>query len=123
MQAILFAATTNPASSREFYEGQLGLRFVEDSPFALVFDAQGTMLRVQKVEQVVAAPYTSLGFEVNNIEDKMREVIAKGLQFETYEFLEQDGLGIWTTPDGAKIAWCKDPDGNVISFSQLPATN
>lgn len=118
MRAILFAATTDPARSRNFYEEVLGLRFVEDSPFALVFDVEGTMLRIQKVEQVASPPYTLLGFNVSDIEDTVRSLESANVQCERYEFLEQDELGIWTTPDGVKIAWCKDPDGSVVSFTE-----
>lgn len=120
MQAILFAATTDPVGSREFYENKLGLRFITDSPFALVFDVAGTMLRVQKVEKVVSPPYTSLGFEVADIHEAVKAAIESGVIFEHYDFLQQDDVGIWTTPDGARIAWCKDPDGNVVSLSQSP---
>lgn len=61
---IAFVATTNPANARTFYEKTLGLRLVADEPFALVFDANGTQLRVQKVRQVNPSPYTALGWEV-----------------------------------------------------------
>ena len=42
----------------------------------------------------------------------------KGVQFERFGFFEQDGLGIWTAPTGDKVAWFKDPDGNILSVSQ-----
>ena len=120
MQAMQLAATANTEASREFYEEKLGLRFVEDSPFALVFDVDGVMLRIQKVEKVVAPPYTSLGFIIDDMESTVATLREKGVTFERYEFIQQDDKGIWTTPDGAKIAWCKDPDGSVVSFTQHP---
>ena len=73
---------------------------------------------VQKVEQVNPLPYTALGFSVTDIVEKINSLTAKGVVFERYEFLQQDDLGIWTTPDGARIAWCKDPDGNVVSLTE-----
>jgi hypothetical protein len=39
-------------------------------------------------------------------------------QFERYDFLEQDDAGIWTAPIGARVAWFKDPDGNILSVSE-----
>lgn len=120
MKAILFAATTQAEQSREFYENKLGLNFIEDTPFALVFDAQGITFRVQKVQEAFPPPYTSLGFEVSDIESMVAKLRSVKVTFEHYDFLDQDELGIWTTPDGAKIAWCKDPDGNLVSFSQRP---
>lgn len=121
MKPVLFSATANPASSRQFYEQMLGLRFVEDGPFALVFDADGIMLRIQKVEQVVPLPYTLLGFEVADIAVKVSELASKGVVFQRYDFLPQDDAGIWTTDDGARIAWFQDPDGNTLSLTQTVA--
>lgn len=118
MQAILFAATANPGDSRHFYETLLGLKFLSDQAHALVFDVDGVEFRIQKVEQVMAPPYTALGFRTGDIKADITALKNKGLSFEDYPFLEQDALGIWTTPDGAKIAWCKDPDGNVVSLTQ-----
>ena len=118
MDAILFAATNKPEASRSFYEGALGLRFISDLPYAMVYDVNGIMLRVQKVDEVVAVPYTSLGFAVDNIEDTVTSLTTRGIVFEQYDFLQQDTSGIWNTPDGARVAWCKDPDGNVVSVTQ-----
>ena len=115
---MLFSATTQPEQAREFYAEALGLDFVADTPFALVFRVGNQQLRVQKVQTVSAPPYTSLGFQVANLASDVRELIARGVQLQRYPFLEQDEMGIWNTPDGAKIAWVKDPDGNVISFTE-----
>jgi catechol 2,3-dioxygenase-like lactoylglutathione lyase family enzyme len=118
VKPILFAATTDSERSLSFYRDTLGLQFISDEPFALVFNTAGTMLRVQKVEQVVPPPYTSLGWEVKDIEQAATELINKGLTFEQFPFLTQDDRGIWTTPDEAQVAWFKDPDGNLISITQ-----
>ncbi len=118
MEAILFTATADAAASQLFYCEVLGLQLVEDAPFATVYNINGTMFRVQKVERVDPLPYTALGFSVEDIEKKISTLSEKGVVFERYQFLSQDDLGIWTTPDGARIAWFKDPDGNVISLSQ-----
>ena len=120
LKPILFAATAKPEASRRFYEQILELQFVSDHPYAMVFDADGVMLRIQKVEQVVPAPYTSLGFEVEDIKLSVSKLNARGIEFEQYPFLEQDDDGIWTTPDGAMVAWCKDPDGSTVSLTQHP---
>lgn len=120
MKAIAFLATSDPAASRRFFEEILNLDFQEDSPFALVFDAGGVMLRIQKVEQVTVVPYTALGFEVADIDVAVQALQQRGVQFEQFAGMEQDELGIWTTPDGARIAWFRDPDNNLLSYSQMP---
>ena len=116
---VAFAATTNAAKARRFYEGVLELRLVSDEPFALVFDAHGTMLRIQKVERFSPAPFTALGWEVPDLEGAVDALRARGVSFSTYAGLDQDERGIWRAPGGAGVAWFMDPDGNTLSLSQL----
>jgi catechol 2,3-dioxygenase-like lactoylglutathione lyase family enzyme len=96
----------------------LGLRFVKDDGFALVLDANGIKVRVAKAPQFARAPFTILGWQVADIEKMVTALQGKGVQFERFGFFEQDALGIWTAPSGDKVAWFKDPDGNVLSVSQ-----
>ena len=113
-----FVATADAERARSFYQDSLGLPLVADDPVALVFDANGTTLRISKVEQVVAAPYTVLGWNVADIGQAVRTLAAKGVLFERYEGMQQDELGVWASPGGAKIAWFKDPDGNLLSVTE-----
>jgi hypothetical protein len=76
------------------------------------------MLRVTIVKEVHAAGYTVLGWKVPDIVAAANGLIAGGIIFERYPGMQQDELGIWTSPDGAKVAWFKDPDGNTLSISQ-----
>lgn len=115
---IAFVATTDAGRAREFYESVLGLRFVADEPFALVLDANGTMLRIQKVKELSPPPFTTLGWRVPDIATAVAELGARGVSFCRYDFLPQDERGIWTTPDGARIAWFGDPDGNTLSLTE-----
>ena len=101
-----------------FYQGVLGLRFVKDDGFALVFDANGIMVRAVKMKEFPPAQFTILGWQVSGIESAVRTLAAKGLHFEIFGFFKQDELGIWTAPTGDKVAWFKDPDGNILSVSQ-----
>lgn len=114
---IAFAATQNPAVSRRFYEDVLGLRFMADEPSALIFDAAGTMLRIQKVDKLTPHPFTSIGWKVVDMRATVAALTKLGVKFERYEFLSQDEQGVWTTPDGSAVAWFKDPDGNVVSLT------
>jgi len=115
---VAFSATTNAARAKAFYQGVLGLRLVSEDGFALVFDAHGTMLRVSAVKHVVTAPYTVLGWEVSDIVATVRGLAAAGVRFERFPGMPQDELGIWSAPDGGRVAWFKDPDGNLLSVSQ-----
>ena len=120
-EIVCFAATKNPEAAKGFYEGVLGLVLIEDSPFALVFDANGTMLRIQKVQEHTPARHTTLGWNIGNIRSEIEELSRKGVRFERYERLSQDEIGIWQSPSGALVAWFLDPDGNGLSLTQFPA--
>jgi predicted enzyme related to lactoylglutathione lyase len=113
-----FLATTDAQRARKFYETVLGLQVLADDDFAIVLAANGTTIRVTKVKEAVVAPYTVLGWEVADIEGTVRALRERGVAFEKYSFLEQDALGIWTAPGGTRVAWFKDPQGNVLSLSQ-----
>jgi catechol 2,3-dioxygenase-like lactoylglutathione lyase family enzyme len=116
---IAFVPTRDAEKARSFYEGVLGLRFVKDDGFAMVLDANGIMIRVAKVgKDFTPAQFTILGWQVSGIESVARDLQEKGVHFEIFGFLKQDELGIWTAPTGDKVAWFKDPDGNVLSVSE-----
>jgi len=118
---VAFVATTDSAKARAFFEGVLGLTLVEDQqPFALVFDANGTMLRVTVVREHTPAPFTVLGWDVDSIEETVDRLTAAGVELQRYPGVNDgDPKGIWTAPSGARIAWFKDPDGNVLSVTQF----
>jgi len=113
-----FVTTTDYAKARSFYEGQLGLRFVSQDQFALVIDSGGNMIRISKMPEVKPQQFTVLGWEVTDVEAKVTQLQQKGITFERYGLPGQDERGIWTAPGGAKVAWFKDPDGNILSISQ-----
>jgi catechol 2,3-dioxygenase-like lactoylglutathione lyase family enzyme len=116
---VAFVLTANAARAREFYESVLGLRVVAEDDFALVVDANGTTLRVTKMKEVTPAQHTVVGWDVADVAASVQALRERGVTFERYSFLEQDALGIWTAPgSGARVAWFKDPDGNVLSLSQ-----
>ena len=118
---VAFLATLDPERARRFYGETLGLPLISDeAPFALMFDAHGTMLRVTTVREMSAAPYTVLGWHVTGgIAEAVKALQQAGIRFQIYEGMQQDELGIWTAPGGAaKVAWFKDPDGNVLSISE-----
>jgi catechol 2,3-dioxygenase-like lactoylglutathione lyase family enzyme len=118
MNLMAFVATTDAERARLFYRDTLGLTLVEENAYALVFFVGSTVLRVQKVETLSAAPFTILGWHVPDIAAAVLALGARGVRFERYPYLEQDEAGVWSTPDGSKIAWFKDPDGNVLSLAQ-----
>ena len=115
-----FLATSDADRSRSFYVDQLRADFVEDTPLSLVLRIGGTLLRVQKVERVSAPPYTSLGWQVDDIGANVETLKSRGVAFERFPGMGQDDADIWTAPDGAKVAWFRDPDGQLLSLDQQP---
>jgi catechol 2,3-dioxygenase-like lactoylglutathione lyase family enzyme len=116
---MAFVATSDLAAARAFYERGLGLALSGQSPIACTFDAGGTTLRVVAVEQPTIAPYTVLGWTVSDMAGTIRDLTARGVDFERFDGVEQDELGVWSAPGGARVAWFKDPDGNVLSLTQF----
>jgi catechol 2,3-dioxygenase-like lactoylglutathione lyase family enzyme len=115
---VAFVAATDLDRARAFYEGVLGLRVLEHDDFALVLDANGTMLRVTAVGQVAYARYTVLGWRVQDVSASVRALAALGVTFLRYEGMSQGSDGIWTAPSGDKVAWFADPDGNTLSLTE-----
>lgn len=118
LNIVAFVPTKDSVRARAFYEGVLGLRFVKDDGFAMVLDANGIMVRVAKAGDFTPAPFTILGWQVADIQKVVTALTAKGVHFEIFGFFKQDELGIWTAPTEDKVAWFKDPDGNVLSVSE-----
>ena len=118
---IGFVSIVDVSCARDFYRDILGLRLVmEEPPFALVFEANGIMLRLGMGKELPPAQGTVLGWQVPDIAAAVKDLGQAGVAFERYGFMQQDELGIWTTPTGAKVAWFKDPDGNILSVSEHP---
>lgn len=107
--------------AKAFYGDTLGLKFVaEEPPFALVFEANGIMLRLGMAKKIAPSPGTVLGWQVPEIGAAVIDLTHAGVVFERYPGLDQDELGIWNSPNGARVAWFKDPDGNTLSLSEHP---
>ena len=113
-----FVPTTDYDKARAFYENKLGLEFVSLDQFALVMSVGGHKIRIAKVPNYTPLQGTILGWEVQDIKAVAAWLRDRGVTLEKYPFVQDQELGIWTAPSGDKVAWFKDPDGNVLSISQ-----
>jgi catechol 2,3-dioxygenase-like lactoylglutathione lyase family enzyme len=118
---VTFLITTKPDEAIAFFRDKLGLSYLRDDGFALVFDMNGTMLRIGRLPSFTPAQNTVLGWESKDIAAAVDRLVQKGVVFERYPNMGQDERGIATFPNGDKVAWFKDPDGNVLSLSQHAA--
>ncbi len=116
---VALVPITDGDKARGFYVDKLGLKFLSDDGFAIVVDANGNKVRLTKMKEVKPQPFTVLGWESVDIAADIRQLQEKGVIFERFaDHMKQDELGIWTAPDGTKVAWFKDPDGNILSLSE-----
>ena len=113
-----FVPTVMPEKARFFYRDMLGLKLLSEDDYALQFDANGIELRVTIVPELKPHGFTVLGWNVPDIKSIVKLLNAKGIVCEKYNFLEQDDLGVWIAPGGSKVAWFKDPDGNLLSLTE-----
>jgi catechol 2,3-dioxygenase-like lactoylglutathione lyase family enzyme len=113
-----FVPTKDYEQARAFYEGKLGFEFVGLDQYALVMRVGGHMIRIVKMPNFTPLQGTILGWEVEDIKAVGAWLMKSGVTPEKYPFVQDRELGIWTTPNGDKVAWFKDPDGNVLSASQ-----
>src|SRR5262245_16662850 len=115
---IGFVLTSDAKRARNFYVDVLGFKFKSEDQFALVIETEENMIRISPVKDLTPAQHTVLGWEVRQIEKVASHLKERGVAFENYPWLKHNHLGIWESPSGDRVAWFKDPDGNLLSISQ-----
>jgi len=113
-----FVPITKPGEAKSFYKDVLGLKLLSQDDYALEFEANGTLLRITIVREFKPQAFTILGWNVDDIASTIKSLNDKNIFCQKFGFLQQDGLGIWTSPNGSKVAWFKDPDGNILSLTE-----
>jgi catechol 2,3-dioxygenase-like lactoylglutathione lyase family enzyme len=111
-----FVITTNAQESKKFYSDNLGFKFLSEDPYGLEFELNNALLRISIVPEYTPQKHTVLGWNVPDLYKEIDFLKNKGIVFEEYDFLQQDESGVWTAPDGTRIAWFKDPCGNLLSI-------
>ncbi|MGD9814487.1 MAG: VOC family protein [Hyphomonadaceae bacterium] len=116
---VAFLYVTDRARALAFYEGVLGLKLRSADAFGDYIQMNGALLRMTVMPDYVARPHPELAWNVADIRAVVETLRDAGVHCTRYPGMEQDELGIWTSPDGAsKVAFFNDPDGNVLSISQ-----
>jgi len=113
-----FLLTKDYDKARAFFESKLGFTFVSLDQFALVMRAGESRIRIVRMPDFTPLQSTVLGWEVRDIESVVAWLAQRGVEFEKYPFVADKERGIWTAPGGDRVAWFKDPDGNVLSVGQ-----
>jgi catechol 2,3-dioxygenase-like lactoylglutathione lyase family enzyme len=119
---VAFVATRDLETAGAFYGSTLRLPLIQADEFARVYDAYGTQLRVTLVGSLAEAPYTVLGWRVEDIAQTIAELQGAGVGFKRFAGMDQDADGVWVAPGGTLVAWFSDPDGNILSLQQQPGS-
>lgn len=101
---IAFIPSKNLNDSKNFYEGKIGLTLENSDEIALEYKINKITLRVTHVTAFTPASYTLFGWEVNDIESTVNELIVQGIKFEKFDGFSQSVSGICTFPGGSRVA-------------------
>ena len=114
--AFIYASDRDRALG--FYCDTLGMGLKSSDPFGDFLDMGGALARMTTMPEYRATGHPALGWDVADIAAAVRALREKGVTFPIYDGMGQDADGIWTAPDGTKVAWFADTEGNVLSLSQ-----
>jgi catechol 2,3-dioxygenase-like lactoylglutathione lyase family enzyme len=114
----IIICTRDRARATTFYRDTLGLPVAYEDHFAAVFNLGGVTLRISTVADFTPHEHTIVGFHVSDVPATVKALREKSVTFNFYPRFRQDELGIWSAPGGTvRVAWFKDPDGNVLSVT------
>jgi catechol 2,3-dioxygenase-like lactoylglutathione lyase family enzyme len=113
-----YIPATDVARARAFYEGKLGFRVKEEIAGGVVYGfAGGTACFLYPTPNAGTSKASQAFWDVTDIESEVAELKRRGVTFEKYDFPGTDANGI-TTAGGARAAWFKDPEGNIMAIVQ-----
>ena len=118
MRLKAFVPTEDLDRAVAFYRDVVGLEIASQDQYGAHLRSGDTLVRVTTAKPFQPQPFTVLGWQVDDIAAEVARLTAAGAEFERYEGMDQDDLGIWTAPGGDRIAWFPDPDGNLLSLDQ-----
>ncbi|MGV1035997.1 MAG: VOC family protein [Candidatus Nanopelagicales bacterium] len=116
---IAFVPVTDIGRAMHFYGDLLGLAVTDQAEAWCTLGAHGATLRLTLVDSKPDVEFTKVGWAVNDIAATVRELVNRGVAFQRYPNFEQDDSGIWTSPNGDRVAWLLDPDQNILSITQF----
>ncbi|MDB5431776.1 MAG: glyoxalase [Caulobacter sp.] len=117
-KTIAFVYTTDVERALGFYQGSLGLTLSSRDDYGALLDAGGAQVRLTVIGDHKAGEHPVAGWNVADIAATAQALKDKGVKFAIYDGWGQDELGIATSPDGSKMAFFSDPDGNALMLNQ-----
>lgn len=117
---VIVVCTRDRVRAVSFYRDTLGLTLHHEDAFAAVFEAGRTTIRIATVPDFTPHDHTMLGFLVPDVAAAVGALTGKGVAFLRIAGYPQDTLGVLALPGGkGHVAWLKDPDGNIISITDV----
>ena len=120
-----FAATIQARdleATRRFYEDVLGAQAVSEDPGGIIYRSGDSQFSLYPTEFAGTAQHTLGAFLVRDVEATVAELRGKGVTFEDYDLPGLKTVNGIAELGGIRGAWFKDPEGNILSVVQLPAT-
>lgn len=115
--AVANLAVKNVQAAKKFYEGTLGLKQVDaEGSELIVFKSGNTMLNVYESKEAGTNRATAVTWAVDDIESEVDALKAKGVKFEHYDMPGLKRQGDVYVGGDMKVAWFKDPDGNILNI-------
>jgi catechol 2,3-dioxygenase-like lactoylglutathione lyase family enzyme len=115
--AVANIAVKDLETARKFYEGTLGLKKVDaEGEELIVFKSGKTMLNVYRSKYAGTNQATAVTWAVGDVDRAVRDLKAKGVSFEHYEMPDVKLEGDVHVAGDFKVAWFKDPDGNILNI-------
>jgi catechol 2,3-dioxygenase-like lactoylglutathione lyase family enzyme len=117
--AIATVAVRNLAAAKKFYEGALGLKAIDaEGDEVVVYESGNSRLNVYRSQYAGTNKATVVTWAVADVEGEVNTLKTRGVTFEHYDMPGLKLQGDLHVADGAdlKVAWFKDPDGNIFSI-------
>jgi catechol 2,3-dioxygenase-like lactoylglutathione lyase family enzyme len=118
--AVATVAVKNLAAAKTFYEGMLGLKQIDaEGEEVVVYQTGASRLNVYRSQFAGTNKATAVTWVVGDVEDEVRALKSKGVTFEHYDMpgMKLQGDLHVAAGEDMKVAWFKDPDGNIFSIS------
>jgi predicted enzyme related to lactoylglutathione lyase len=113
-----YIPATDIARARQFYEGKIGLRPKQEYAGGVIYDCGGTEVFMYPTSNAGTSRASQAFWQVDDVEAEVADLKARGVTFEEYDFPGQKMHNSIATGGGAKTAWFKDTEGNIMAVSQ-----
>lgn len=115
---VAFVYTSDVERSIAWYRDVLGAAVREHDDYGAYLTGGAGLLRITALPALTPSEHPVVGWEVTDLAAWADALESHGVRFTSYDGMGQDERGIWTGPDGSRLAWFADPDGNVLMLSQ-----